>query len=97
MAKGYWITFYRSITNHSALADYARLAGPAIKAGGGKFLARNLPTRVYEAGLTQRTVLIEFASVEKAIETFESEGYQTAAKLLQNGVERDVRIVEGAE
>ncbi len=36
MAKGYWITFYRAVTNASALAEYAKLAGPAIEAGGGK-------------------------------------------------------------
>jgi Domain of unknown function (DUF1330) len=44
MAKGYWVTFYRSITNHSALAEYASLAGPAIEAGGGRFLAGGTPT-----------------------------------------------------
>lgn len=40
MAKGYWVSCYRSITNPDALAAYAKLAGPAIEAGGGKFLAR---------------------------------------------------------
>ena len=40
MAKAYWIACYRSISNPAALADYAKLAGPAIIAGGGRFLAR---------------------------------------------------------
>ena len=40
MAKGYWISAYRSISNPAALADYAKLAGPAIQAGGGRFLGR---------------------------------------------------------
>jgi uncharacterized protein (DUF1330 family) len=95
MAKGYWITFYRSITNAGALAQYAKLASPAIEAGGGKFLARGVPVKAYEAGLKERTVLIEFESVAKAIGTFEGAGYQAAAKLLVGGVEREVRIVEG--
>ena len=30
MSKGYWVTFYRSVSNPSALAAYAKLAGPAI-------------------------------------------------------------------
>ena len=96
MAKGYWITFYRTIANPGALAEYAKLAGPAIEAGGGKVLARGLPVRAYEAGLKERTVLIEFASVENAISTFEGPRYQAAAKLLAGAVEREVRIVEGA-
>jgi uncharacterized protein (DUF1330 family) len=95
MAKGYWITFYRSITNPAALADYSKLAGPAIQAGGGKFLARGIPERVYEAGLKERTVLIEFESIAKAIATFEGERYQEAAKLLVGAADRDIRIVEG--
>ena len=96
MAKGYWITFYRNITNAGALAEYAALAGPAIEAGGGKFLARGVPAKAYEAGLRERTVLIEFEDVAKARETFEGARYQTAAKLLVGAAERDIRIVEGS-
>lgn len=96
MAKGYWITFYRKIVNAEALAAYAKLAGPAIEAGGGTFLARGVPAKTYDAGINERAVLIEFPSVEKAIATFESPAYQAAAKLLAGAVERDVRIVPGA-
>lgn len=95
MAKGYWITFYRSVTNASALAEYAKLAGPAIEAGGGKFLARGVPVKAYEVGLKERTVLIEFESVARATTTYEGARYQAAAKLLAGAVEREVRIVEG--
>ena len=95
MAKGYWITFYRSISNPAALAEYAKLAGPSIQAGGGRFLVRGVPAKTYEAGLNQRAVVIEFDSVEKAAATHESAGYQAAAKLLEGAVERDIRIVEG--
>jgi uncharacterized protein (DUF1330 family) len=95
MAKGYWITFYRTISNATALAEYAKLAGPAIEAGGGKFLARAVPVEAYEAGLKERTVLIEFESVGKAIATYEGANYQAAAKLLWGAVEREVRVIEG--
>jgi uncharacterized protein (DUF1330 family) len=96
MAKGYWISSYRSIKNPDALEAYAKLAGPAIQAGGGRFLARGIPTKTYEAGLAQRIVIIEFDSVEKAIATHDSPGYQAALKALAGGAERDMRIVEGA-
>jgi|SRR5271169_2667161 len=95
MARGYWITFYRTITNAGALAEYAKLAGPAIEAGGGKILARGVPAKAYEAGLKERTVLIEFENLAKAIATYEGADYQIAAKLLVGAVEREVRMVEG--
>src|SRR5256885_10616426 len=46
----YWIAFYRSISNPDALAAYAKLAGPAIAAAGGRFFARGKAAEAYEAG-----------------------------------------------
>ena len=96
MAKGYWIVMYRSIKNPDALAAYAKLAGPAIQAHGGKFLVRGNPAKTYEAGQNLRTVVIEFDSVQKAVEAHDSPGYQAALKELHGAVERDMRFVEGA-
>jgi uncharacterized protein (DUF1330 family) len=95
MAKAYWITFYHSVSNPDALAAYAKLAGPAIQAGGGRFLVRGSPAKVYEAGLNMRTVMIEFDSVAQAIATHDSPGYQEALRALGDGAKRDMRIVEG--
>jgi uncharacterized protein (DUF1330 family) len=95
MAKGYWIAFYRSVSNPEALAEYAKLAGPAIQAGGGRFLARGTAARAFEAGLIQRAVVIEFDSVEMAIATYESPAYKAALRVLDGAAERDVRILEG--
>lgn len=95
MAKGYWITFYRSVSNPAALAEYAKLAGPAIQAGGGRFLVRGTAVQAYEAGIKERSVVIEFDSPAKAIETYESPAYRAARKVLEWAVEREVRIVEG--
>lgn len=95
MAKAYWVATYRSVTNPDALAAYAKLSGPAIAAAGGRILARGLPSMVYEAGLEQRTVLIEFDSVEHAKAAHDSPAYQEAMALLAGGAERDIRIVEG--
>lgn len=95
MAKAYWIAFYRAIKNPDALAAYAKLAGPAIQAGGGRFLVRGAPAKTYEAGLNQRVVVIEFDSLAQATAAHDSPGYQEALKVLSNAVERDMRIVEG--
>jgi uncharacterized protein (DUF1330 family) len=45
----------------------------------------------------ERTVVIEFPSYEQAIATYQSEGYKKALEALGDGVERDMRIVRGAE
>ncbi|SIQ49993.1 DUF1330 domain-containing protein [Bosea sp. TND4EK4] len=95
MAKAYWVGAYRSVSNPDALAAYAKLAGPAITAGGGRFLARGVPSQIYEAGLDQRTVLIEFDSVEHARTVHDSPAYQEALAALAGGAERDIRIIEG--
>jgi uncharacterized protein (DUF1330 family) len=95
MAKAYWVACYRSISNPEALAAYAKLAAPAINAAGGRFLARGNPSKVYEAGVNQRVVIIEFESVAHALAAHDSEGYQNALKALGNGVDREIRIVEG--
>lgn len=95
MAKAYWIAAYRSVRDPQALAAYAKLAFPALEAAGGRFLARATPARVYEGGLSQRTVLIEFESVAQAVAAHESPAYQEALRALGDAVDRDMRIVEG--
>ena len=97
MAKGYWVSVFRSIRDEKALAAYAKLAVPALQAAGGRALARGMPARVYEGGLDLRTVIIEFASVAQAIAAHDSPGYQEALRALGNAVDRDLRIIEGVE
>jgi uncharacterized protein (DUF1330 family) len=95
MAKTYWIATYRAVTNPAKLAAYAKLAGPAITAGGGTFLVRGTPAKTYEAGLNQRTVVIAFESLAQAAATHDSPAYQAALEALGDGAERDIMLVEG--
>ncbi len=97
MAKAYWVATYRSISDPEALAGYAKLAGPAIQAAGGRFMARGTAAKAYDAGVVQRVVIIEFDSVEKAAAAHDSAAYQEALKVLGRGADRDLRIVEGVE
>ena len=83
------------MSNPDALSEYAKLAGPAIAAAGGRFLARGNAVKAYEKGLTQRVVIVEFDSVEKAIAAHDGPGYQAALKVFGTAAERDLRIVEG--
>ena len=95
MPKAYWVSTYQKIHDEDKLAAYAKLAGPAVQEGGGQFVARGMAARAYEAGVKQRTVLVEFESLEKAIACHDSPSYQAALKALEGGVTRDLRIVEG--
>lgn len=96
MKKGYWIVAYRSINDVDAIREYGSLALPAIEAHGGRALVRTAEAiEPREAGMKERTVIIEFESFEKAVETYESEAYQQALKALGSAADRDFRIVEG--
>ena len=95
MAKAYWVSAYRSVSDPDALMAYAKLAGPALLAAGGRFLARGMPALVYESGLDQRVVIIEFDSVEQAKAAHDSPAYQEALRVLGQAVDRDLRIVPG--
>ena len=94
MPKAYIVTTYRSISNPDVFAEYAKLAAPAMIAAGGRFLARGNAVKAYEKGVTQRVVVLEFDSVEKAVAAFDGPAYQAALKVLGNTAERDIRIVE---
>jgi len=95
--SAYWIALYREIKDPEKLAAYAELAGPAIKEAGGRFLVRGMPEKVYEAGVEQRTVVIEFDSVEAAVAAHDTPGYAAALEALGDGAVRDLRISPGAE
>ena len=96
MPKAYVLSCYRSITKPEKLADYAKLAGPAIAAAGGRFLARGMAAMVMEDGIQDRTVIIEFDTLEAAMAMYDSPMYQEAVKALgSDSVIRDMRVIEG--
>lgn len=98
MNKGYWVVAYRSISDESALKAYGQLAGAVIAANDGTILVRTTGgLEAHEAGLKQRTVVVEFASFEQAQRAYASEAYQAALRVLGSAAERDFRIVEGVD
>lgn len=97
MPKAYWVVCYRSIKDPAKLAAYAKIAGPAVQAAGGRFLARGLPAKTYESGQMERTVVTEYPNLAAALAAHDSPGYQEALRALGDGAVRDLRIVEGVE
>ena len=97
MAKAYWVTTYRSISNPDKLAAYSALARPAVEAAGGKFLIRGMPVEAWESGMKQRTVVVEFPDLKAALAAHDTPGYQEALRALgKDSCVRDMRVVEGA-
>ncbi|MFJ6381290.1 DUF1330 domain-containing protein [Kitasatospora sp. NPDC092039] len=97
MPKGYWVSVYGAVSDPERLRAYDRLAGPAVRAGGGRLLSRGGRVVAHEAGTTQRVILIEFDSFEQAVAAYESEAYRKALVVLAGAVERDFRIIEGID
>ena len=79
------------------LAAYAKLAGPAVLSFGARFLARGNAAIAREQGVKDRTVVVEYPSLEKATAAYDSPAYAEALKALGDGAVRDLRIVEGVE
>jgi uncharacterized protein (DUF1330 family) len=95
--SAYWISIYREITDEAKVAAYVELAGPALRAAGGTFVARGLPEQTYESGEVTRTIVIVFDSVDAARAAHDSPAYQEALAALDGGAVRDMRIVPGVE
>lgn len=93
--SAYWISTYFEIRDPEKMAAYAELAGPALLAAGGRFVARGMAAKAWEAGLLERSVVVEFDSVEAAVAAHDSPAYTEALEALGDGAHRDIRIVPG--
>ncbi|MEO8306614.1 MAG: DUF1330 domain-containing protein [Pseudomonadota bacterium] len=73
------------MSDANKLSSYAKLAVPAIEGGSGRFLARASAVTAYEDGRMERTVIIEFDSVDQAIAVHDGAAYQLALAALEGG------------
>ena len=94
--KGYWITLC-NVTDPEVYGGYIKLAGPAIEKFGGRFLARGGNQIKFEGDPHERTVLIEFNSLQDAQDAYNSEDYIIALEFSSTSSERHVVVVEGLE
>ena len=93
--KAYWIAVYKGLKNVNNLQGYAEKATIAIKKYNGKFLVRGGKTETLEGTPSPRTVLIEFPSIEEALNCYNSPEYQDAKKFAKEEFNRHIQIVEG--
>ncbi len=88
-----WIA-HVTVTDPESYGKYAKLAGPAIAAHGGTFLARGSRYVQLEGTERARNVVARFPSVEDAVACYHSAEYQAALEHARNAAERDLVIVE---
>ena len=97
MPKAYAVVTYRSVSDAEKLAAYAKARGPGGGSFRGSFLARGNAAVAREQGVKERTVVVEYPSLEKATAAYDSPAYAEALKALGDGAVRDLRIVKGVE
>ncbi|WP_374633454.1 DUF1330 domain-containing protein [Paracoccus sp. (in: a-proteobacteria)] len=88
-----WIA-HVNVIDADAYGQYARLAGPAIAAHGGVFLARGSRYVQLEGNDRARNVVARFPSVEAAVACYNSPEYQAALDHARGAAERDLLVVE---
>jgi len=93
--KAYWIAIYSDLNNLENLKVYAEKATPAIKKFNGKILVRGGKTETIEGIPSPRTVIIEFSSIQDALDCYHSAEYQEAKKIAKGNFNRHIQIVEG--
>ena len=88
-----WIA-HVTVTDEEAYGAYARLAGPAIAAHGGEFLARGGRFVQLEGPERPRNVVARFPSLQAAENCYHSEAYQTALSHARGASIRELVLVE---
>lgn len=95
MTKAYWIASVK-VTDQESYNEYAKLGPEAFKKYGAKILARGGKTEVLEGDARPRNVIVEFESMQDALDCYNSSEYQKAKALREGAGEATILIVEGA-
>ncbi|MEM7299870.1 MAG: DUF1330 domain-containing protein [Pseudomonadota bacterium] len=94
MTKGYWIGRI-DVSDPERYKDYISTATPAYQEFGAKFLVRGGTVRDGEGDARSRNVVIEFPSIQAAIDCYNSEAYSAARAIRQSISEGELIIIEG--
>jgi len=94
MPKGYWIA-HVTVTDPDQYKFYAEAAPTAFKKYGATILARGGAFRQMEGEGRPRNVVIEFPSLQAAIDCYNSPEYQAAKARRQGAGVAEIVLVEG--
>lgn len=91
-----WIANVK-VTDDEIYMKYAAIAGEAIAAHGGEFIARAGRYVQLEGNDRLRNVVARFPTVEDAVACYNSERYQEAVQFAKISSERDLVVIETTE
>jgi uncharacterized protein (DUF1330 family) len=94
MAKGYWIAQV-DVRDAERYKDYISTATPAFERYGANFLARGGSVTQLEGKGRARNVVIEFPSMQHALDCYNSEEYQQALKIRKEVADSELMIMGG--
>ena len=94
MAKGYWIARV-DIRDVERYKDYVTAARPAFDTNRATDLPRGGEFRNLEGDVRARNVVIEFPSLQAAVDCYNSPEYQIAAAIRQECADAEMVVVEG--
>ncbi len=94
MAKGYLVAHIR-VHDKEGFEEFKAMSGPAISEYGGKVLVRNPNPEVREGDDPGLTIVIEFESIVRAREFYESDKYTKAKAVRKLTAETELILVEG--
>ena len=85
-----------SITDHIEYEEYKKLTPAAVAAYDGKFIVRGANTESLEGHWQpERMVVLEFPSIERAKEWWNSDEYSKAKEIRQRSATTKMLVVEG--
>jgi uncharacterized protein (DUF1330 family) len=95
MPKGYAIVLV-NIVDEERYADYRAGTQASLEPYEGRFIVRGAPTECVEGSWdAQRTVVIEFPSIEQARAWYHGDAYQQLAAIRREASTADFVLVEG--
>ena len=94
MPKGYWIA-HVDVRDPERYKDYVSTAKPAFERFGARFLARGGASQAMEGAGRARNVVIEFPSMQAALDCYNSPEYQAARAIRVTVADGEITIVEG--
>ena len=97
MKKAYAVIVYEDINDDEKLKAYMAITPKLLAKWGAKFLSRGYPVSLKENAKNERTIIVEFSSVEKAEEFYASPEYKVALNALEGGAVRSFKICESYE
>jgi len=84
------------VTHSTHYEKYKELAPPSIRQYGGRYLVRGQPVETLEGNWSpKRFVILEFESVQKAKDWWNSPEYREAKRLRQASARTEMICVEG--